>query len=360
MFIIYDKNDWREIVLNGKVYTRYKINPYGKVMNILTGKVLKWAYNPNGYPMVVLYYTKDECIRIAVHRLVAMMFIPNPLNKPIVHHLDHDPNNASVDNLVWVTVEEHFEYHKDEYLKGEDNPTSIYSEEQVVHVCELLEKGLRYKEIAELTGMTVSAVKNIKRGKTWAHISNKYDFSGYIAKDVPYTSEDEMYMLNELMTGIPISQLAHWLEDKFNITKKQARSIVNNFKHKMVKTGNLDKDISNKLPEKYRGYYDLVDNLILNGNYPKLITSKLRDMGIDAGTAYYIYKKRKKNLKNLMGSDAIPEYIDPEKDVKKYVDKAILLGIRPKDIVKEIMARTDRGYESARRLYKYRKSKLNI
>ena len=41
-----------------------------------------------------------------IHRLVAMMFIPNPENKPCVDHIDCDIHNNNVTNLRWVTQQE--------------------------------------------------------------------------------------------------------------------------------------------------------------------------------------------------------------------------------------------------------------
>ena len=36
-----------------------------------------------------------------LHRLVALTFIPNPDNLPLVMHLDNDPSNNNVSNLKW-------------------------------------------------------------------------------------------------------------------------------------------------------------------------------------------------------------------------------------------------------------------
>lgn len=41
-----------------------------------------------------------------VHRLVALAFIPNPNNLPIIHHIDGNPQNNAVSNLQWCTQKE--------------------------------------------------------------------------------------------------------------------------------------------------------------------------------------------------------------------------------------------------------------
>jgi hypothetical protein len=41
-----------------------------------------------------------------MNRLVALMFIDNPDNKPFVNHIDGNKLNNQVDNLEWVTCAE--------------------------------------------------------------------------------------------------------------------------------------------------------------------------------------------------------------------------------------------------------------
>ena len=41
-----------------------------------------------------------------IHRLVAQAFIPNPLNKKVVHHKDGNRQNNRTDNLKWVSYKE--------------------------------------------------------------------------------------------------------------------------------------------------------------------------------------------------------------------------------------------------------------
>ena len=40
------------------------------------------------------------------HRIIARAWVPNPDNKPQVHHIDHDSHNNKVENLMWVTQSE--------------------------------------------------------------------------------------------------------------------------------------------------------------------------------------------------------------------------------------------------------------
>ena len=63
-----------------------------------------WKIKPElirGYLRCTLHHRP-----ILVHRLVAECFIPNPLNKPTVNHLDGDKFNNHVSNLEWATYSE--------------------------------------------------------------------------------------------------------------------------------------------------------------------------------------------------------------------------------------------------------------
>ena len=66
-------------------------------------KLLKQAINHNGYNYVILY-KNGKTKHYSVHRLVALAFIPNPDNLPIVNHKDENPSNNNVNNLEWCTI----------------------------------------------------------------------------------------------------------------------------------------------------------------------------------------------------------------------------------------------------------------
>ena len=92
--------------MNIKDYPNYFVTPEGKVQNMLTGNDLSPAINPQtGYLMVSLW--KDNVGKtFAVHRLVALAYLPNPLGKPEVNHIDSDRTNCHPSNLEWVTSSE--------------------------------------------------------------------------------------------------------------------------------------------------------------------------------------------------------------------------------------------------------------
>lgn len=81
----------------------YEISNMGRVKSLKCGKemIMKKTLD-KGYELVGLY--KDGVPKLhRVHRLVAIQFISNPNNYPIINHIDEFPNNNHVDNLEWCT-----------------------------------------------------------------------------------------------------------------------------------------------------------------------------------------------------------------------------------------------------------------
>lgn len=85
----------------------YQVSNYGNVRSYINNRhglcgewhMLKPQPNHNGYLTVCL----GRGNRRLVSRLVAIAFIPNPDNLPLVRHLDDNPLNNHVNNLAWGT-----------------------------------------------------------------------------------------------------------------------------------------------------------------------------------------------------------------------------------------------------------------
>lgn len=71
-----------------------------------SGKVLKQPLNSYGYPCVTIKFLDGSQKVIAVHRLIAETFIPNPEKKPQVNHIDGNKLNNHVSNLEWCSIRE--------------------------------------------------------------------------------------------------------------------------------------------------------------------------------------------------------------------------------------------------------------
>ena len=84
---------------------RYKVNALGEVFSVKRNIKLSETIDCNGYVKFCLY--KDgKRHQVKLHRIVAEAFIPNPLNKREVNHIDGDKKNNAVWNLEWVTSSE--------------------------------------------------------------------------------------------------------------------------------------------------------------------------------------------------------------------------------------------------------------
>ncbi|TFD92768.1 hypothetical protein E2605_18155 [Dysgonomonas capnocytophagoides] len=77
----------------------------GKSERLLNGRILSCPIGSTGYPHVTLFKKSSRKI-FSVHRLVAVAFICNPENKPMVNHKNSIRSDARVENLEWVNNSE--------------------------------------------------------------------------------------------------------------------------------------------------------------------------------------------------------------------------------------------------------------
>jgi len=82
----------------------YEVSSEGQVRNS-SGKIMS-PYKHKGKWLKVSLRNGVSKKNYPVHRLVAIAFIPNPLNKPEINHINLQKDDNRVANLEWVTGEE--------------------------------------------------------------------------------------------------------------------------------------------------------------------------------------------------------------------------------------------------------------
>ena len=89
-------------------YENYLIDTEGNVFNTNTQKYLAGSIGEHGYRYYRLSKNNNKKM-VYAHRLVAEYFLDNPLNLPVVNHIDGNKLNNKVENLEWVSYSENAE-----------------------------------------------------------------------------------------------------------------------------------------------------------------------------------------------------------------------------------------------------------
>jgi len=176
---------WKYVEFEGH-QTEYMISDDGRLVSLRMCRLMHPAKGSDGYLATVIR-VNGEKRNVAIHRLVALAFIPNPEHKEQVNHINGDKNNNSVSNLEWVTHEENIEHAIETGLRDRYLPKKL-SKKTIHKICKMLEKGKPPSEISKKVGVSRSIVRSIKRGKSWKHISKLYEIPRLILNDRSYQS----------------------------------------------------------------------------------------------------------------------------------------------------------------------------
>ena len=106
MFKFIEGTDNKAIITSdGKVFKRRKIcTGFGKKKHTIGWSEFKessYFFN-QGYVWTLI----PPRWNVAVHKLVARAFIPNPENKPVIDHINGNRADNRIENLRWVTQKE--------------------------------------------------------------------------------------------------------------------------------------------------------------------------------------------------------------------------------------------------------------
>ena len=171
------KNLGDKFLLNDK----YIVDSYGNIANYATGRMLTARKNKKGYIVYDLYLEQGKKSGVLSHRVVASCFLENFSKDLQVNHIDCNKENNHYKNLEMVTNQENSAHAVANGLmasqKGQENPFSKYTDEQIHNICKFLDLGYHRDAIAEVLNVPSHLVKGIKSRKRWVHVSEKYAFN---------------------------------------------------------------------------------------------------------------------------------------------------------------------------------------
>lgn len=137
------------------------------------GRIMALHNRSDGYPSVDLYKGHKR-YEYAVHRLVAMEFVPNPKNRPEVDHINTIRTDARACNLRWVNRSENnlnpiTQKRMSEASKGRGcKPIAQYDK-----AWNLIAEYPSISEASKATGFNVITISNNAKG---IHINPKYNW----------------------------------------------------------------------------------------------------------------------------------------------------------------------------------------
>ena len=86
----------------------YLINNKGTIISMKSGipHILKPFKSSQGKYLTITLCKNGKRYKKDIHKLVALHFVENPFNKPVINHKDHNTFNNYYKNLEWVTIQE--------------------------------------------------------------------------------------------------------------------------------------------------------------------------------------------------------------------------------------------------------------
>ncbi|MGR3177808.1 MAG: NUMOD4 domain-containing protein [Candidatus Anammoxibacter sp.] len=134
-------------------------------------RIMKLSIGSHGYKTVTLYckgIPKTHC----VHRLVALVFIPNPENKPCINHINAIRKDNWSENLEWCTQKENVQHainigRFDQ--NGSNNHNAKLTETNVLEIRKNANNYTR-KELSIEHNVTEEHISQIINKRRWKHI----------------------------------------------------------------------------------------------------------------------------------------------------------------------------------------------
>lgn len=152
--------------------TRVVPTSFGKSRTIV-GKILSERPGTTGYHRIWPTGTGTQL----VHRLVAMTWVPNPRNCPVINHIDGVKTNNHPSNLEWCTQKENMQHaHRIGLARGMDlrkgdlSIAAKLTEAKVAVIKRRLLNGERAIDLSKEYGVCKGTIGELKAGRSWGHV----------------------------------------------------------------------------------------------------------------------------------------------------------------------------------------------
>lgn len=114
----------------------------------------------------------------AIHRLVALAFVPNPHGLPIVNHKDGDKGNNFAGNLEWCSVMENCHHAEatglSNHVAGEAHGMAVLTEIEAREIKNCLRVEPKYRgqltDMGRQYGVSLHCIFDIRHGRSWSCI----------------------------------------------------------------------------------------------------------------------------------------------------------------------------------------------
>jgi len=145
-----------------KDFENYLITKDGDIYRNITYRKLKCSSDKNGYLKIRLL-NKSGRKSMFLHRLLDIQFIPNPLNKPFINHIDGNKSNNKLNNLEWSTHKENMKHAWDDNLyKDYTDSIKKANNAKSIEVFDTL-NNIKYKSMSEMSRLLKIPFTTLRR-----------------------------------------------------------------------------------------------------------------------------------------------------------------------------------------------------
>ena len=279
-------------------YPNLMVNKLGEVLDKLKNFRSIQLSDASGYK--VAFYTDENGKRckVNVHRLVALAFIPNPENLPIINHKDGVKSNNHVSNIEWSSYKWNNQHAVYAGLKKDNVKCKVRN----FYTKEVKEfPSLRLAK--EYMGLDIKTDSRHLHGKTYGYlIKDTYEFK-YAKDNSPWFYENRKEKVNTRFKFIIGDKVLYGLYELRNFLKVKPDT-------PLLKMLEMRTDIEMQLK-----------NYEPKQGVPKNPSIKIKGVCVDNGAILFFDSISKAALKTKCDKRLIREACDQDKTVTNVVTR---------------------------------------